>query len=184
MNKKLKSEKLKWFNDTAKLKDLIPYEDNPRILTDKQRADLRKSLEKFDLAEVPAIDTDDTIIAGHMRIDILKELNGTDYEIDIRRPNRPLTKKEREEYLIRSNKNTGEWDFGKIQNFDMGELEEWGFGKEELVLKMDTPALDPESEPTEESNKYKIEVKFTTEMDMMDLYDDLISKGYLAKIVK
>ena len=130
MNKKLKSEKLKWFNDTAKLKDLIPCEDNPRILTEKQRKDLTKSLEKFDLAEVPVIDVDNKIVAGHMRIDILKELYGGDHEIDIRRPNRPLTEKEYTEYLIRSNKNTGEWDFGKLNDdskFDLGELKEWGF---------------------------------------------------------
>jgi hypothetical protein len=32
--------------------------------------------------------------------------------------------------------------------------------------------------------KYKLEVTFSNDMDLQDLYDDLISKGYLARIVK
>jgi len=118
--------KIMWHTEKRKISDLIPTEGNPRRLTDKQYKDLKKSLNKFDLAEIPAINQDNSILAGHMRLKILAELKG-DHEIDVRVPNRPLTKKEAEEYLIRSNKNTGEWDMDALSNFDVEDLVEWGF---------------------------------------------------------
>jgi hypothetical protein len=63
-----------------------------------------------------------------MRIAILIELGRGDELIDVRVPNRQLGKKEADEYLLRSNKNTGEWDIdilGKSFNFDF--LKEIGF---------------------------------------------------------
>ena len=128
-------EKLEWFNDKIKLKDLKGYQHNPRTLNEKQYEELKASLEKFNLAEVPAIDQDNTIVAGHQRIRVLIDLHGPDYEIDIRRPNRKLTEKEFEEYLVRSNKNTGSWDFEILANqFETEDLIEWGFKEGELDI--------------------------------------------------
>lgn len=120
--------KIRWTTQNRKIKDLIPTEHNPRRLTDKQYKHLRDSLEKFHLAEIPAINTDNTILAGHMRLKVLQQLEGDEFEIDVRVPNRKLNKKEADEYLVRSNKNTGEWDDDILANaFDMDDLEEWGF---------------------------------------------------------
>ena len=124
--------KLKWHTEQRKIKDLVPYEYNPRQMTDKQAKDLTKSLEKFDLAEIPAIDTDNTIIAGHMRMKIMLALGRGEEEIDVRIPNRKLTQEEFDEYNIRSNKNTGEWDFDMLANFDEEMLKETGFSSDEL----------------------------------------------------
>ena len=121
-------EKLEWKNDREKLKNLIPYEHNPRTLSADQYEQLKRSLEKFDLAEIPAIDADNKIVAGHQRIKILIEQRGPEAEIDIRRASRKLTEKEYEEYLIRSNKNTGDWDFDILANsFEIEDLKDWGF---------------------------------------------------------
>lgn len=129
------TKKIKWHNEKRKLKDLTPFEHNPRQLTEKQYSELKKSLEKFDLAEIPAINTDNKICAGHQRLKILLELYGKDHEIDVRVPNRKLTQKEFEEYNIRSNKNTGEWDFDILaNNFAIPDLLDWGWGKQELGM--------------------------------------------------
>ena len=126
---------MKWHNETRRLAQLIPFDYNPRQLTEKQYADLKASLTKFDLAEIPAINTDNTIIAGHQRIRIFAELHGMDYEIDVRVPDKKLGKKDLEEYLIRSNLNTGEWDFDQLANyFDNEDLMSWGFSEEELQV--------------------------------------------------
>ena len=68
-------DKLVWHNEKRKIDDLIPFEGNPRQMTEKQASDLKKSLEKFNLVEIPAIDTDNKIIAGHQRLKILQVLN-------------------------------------------------------------------------------------------------------------
>lgn len=127
-------KEIKWTTEKRKISELIPTENNPRTLTEKKKKDLEKSIKKFDLAEIPAINTNNKILAGHMRLKVLQELKG-DIEIDVRVPNRELTEKEAQEYLVRSNKNTGEWDFDMLANeFEIDELTEWGFMDFELGI--------------------------------------------------
>lgn len=119
---------MKWTTQKRKLKDLMIYEKNPRILTPKQKDEIRKSLTKFDLVEIPAINSDNTIIAGHQRIMILKELHGEDYEIEVRVPDKLLNEKEFKEYLLRSNRNKAEWDWAMLDtDFTTDILLESGF---------------------------------------------------------
>jgi hypothetical protein len=128
------NKKLEWRNEKRKISELIPFEKNARQLSEKQYNDLKKSLERFNLAEIPAINLDNKICAGHQRLKILADLYGKDFEIDVRIPNRKLTDKEFEEYNIRSNKNTGAWDFDLlVNNFELNELIDFGFEEEELT---------------------------------------------------
>ena len=84
-------EKLHWKTEVRKLSDLIPVSYNPRSLSAKQAKDLKKSLLKFSLAEIPVINLDNTILAGHQRCKILAQIENKDFEIDVRVPNRQLT---------------------------------------------------------------------------------------------
>lgn len=121
-----------------KLSELIPADYNPRIMTEKQNEDLKKSLTKFGLAEIPVINHNKVIIAGHQRIRLMADLYGLDYVIDVRIPNRQLTIKEEKEYNIRSNKNVGSWDWDKLgQNFETESLIDWGFEPYEVDDKSD-----------------------------------------------
>jgi hypothetical protein len=126
-------DKLLWHTEKRKINDLIPYEGNPRKMTEEQADQLRKSLEKFDLVEIPAIDLDNKIIAGHQRLKIMQLLGRSDEEVDVRIPNRKLTDEEFREYNLRSNKNLGEWDWDMLANYDEELLLEVGFMKEELI---------------------------------------------------
>lgn len=138
---------MKWHTEQRRISELIPYDNNPRRLTDKQKSDLEKSLRKFDLAEIPAINTDNIILAGHMRLRILSELGRSGETIDVRVPDRTLTENEVQEYNIRSNKNTGEWDMDVLANaFDVDELKEWGFDDKSLGVSAPIPQKD-QNEP-------------------------------------
>lgn len=101
---------LEWSTEKRKVSDLIPYEYNPRKLSNDKKEKLKASLERFNLAEIPAINTDNKIIAGHQRIVVLLELGRGDDFIDVRVPNRTLTEEEFKTYNISSNVSTGEWD--------------------------------------------------------------------------
>ena len=125
-------KKLKWHTEKRVVKDLIPFEKNPRKITDKQKDDLKRSLEKFGLVEIPAIDVDNKIIAGHQRIKILQLLGRDKEKIDVRVPNRKLTEEEFREYNLRSNRNVAEWDYDLLSEFDHDLLENIGFNEEEL----------------------------------------------------
>jgi hypothetical protein len=113
---KEKTNKLSWHTEQRTVSDLIPNSENPRKMSEKQAEELKKSLEKFNLAEIPAINTDNKIVAGHMRVATLQLLGRGDEVIDVRVPNRKLTDKEYREYLLRSNQNRGDWDWDILAN--------------------------------------------------------------------
>ena len=130
-------DKLTWLTEQRKIRDLTPAEYNPRQMTEAQAKELRKSLEKFNLVEIPAVDTDGTILAGHQRLAMLTQMGRGDELIDVRVPNRKLTEAEAQEYNLRSNKNTGEWDMDKLFAMPEGLLEEVGFSNKEIQKLVD-----------------------------------------------
>jgi len=125
-------KKIFWKTEKRIINDLLPFEGNARKMDEKQASDLKKSLEKFNLVEIPVINVDNTILAGHQRLKILQLLNRGNEEIDVRVPNRLLTPEEAKEYNLRSNKNTGSWDFDLLANFDEELLKTVGWEGEEL----------------------------------------------------
>lgn len=125
-------ENLQWHNEKRKVKELIPWDKNPRKLNAEQKEALEKSLQKFNLVEIPAINTDNKIIAGHQRTYLMMLQGKGEEEIDVRVPNRTLTDDEFKEYNLRSNKNTGEWDWDILKNFEKELLLEVGFAENEI----------------------------------------------------
>lgn len=130
----MKNTKLVWTTVQRKVKDLLPFKNNPRRMSEKQIADLTKSLKKFDLVEIPAIDTDGKILAGHQRVAVLQLLGRGEEMIDVRIPSRPLTKSEYEQYLLISNKVHGDWDYEMLADyFDIDTLADSGFDQSEIT---------------------------------------------------
>src|SRR3989344_1873646 len=121
-----------WHTEKRKVKDLVPYEKNPRKLSDEQAEKLKESLSKFNLVEIPAVDTTNKILAGHQRVKIMLLLGRGEEEIDIRVPNRELTEEEFKEYNLRSNIEAGTWNFELLSDLDESLLSEVGFSSEEL----------------------------------------------------
>lgn len=132
--------KLEWITQRRRVDDLLPYSKNPRTISKKQMNDLKKSLRKFNLVELPAIDLDGKIIAGHQRIHALQLLGRGQEDIEVRVPNRKLTQEEYEQYLITSNAVTGDWDFEKLKSFDLGLLLDIGFDQNDLAKFWDKDA--------------------------------------------
>jgi len=128
-----------WHNEKRAIRDLIPYEVNPRQITNKQAKDLKASLAKFGIADPLIINTDNMIIGGHQRKKILETLLGydPDYQIDVRVPDRELSIDEARELNVRLNKNVADWDFDILaNNFELDDLLDWGFDKQELDLDL------------------------------------------------
>lgn len=126
---------LVWHNEKRKVKDLVPYEFNPRKLSEEKKQLLINSIEKYNLAEVPAINTDNVIIAGHQRIKVLMEIGRGEEEIDVRVPNRLLTEVEFKEYNITSNIPVGFWDVDVLEeHFKDVNLEDLGLFMSEVFI--------------------------------------------------
>ena len=132
------AKKITWQLKTYKLADLTDYFKNPRHITETEFKQLKKSLDTFGLIDKPIINADaaNTIIGGHQRKHVLEANGETECECWV--PDRELTEREVEELNIRLNKNTGSWDFDVLANeFDLGELLDWGFSEKELGIHPD-----------------------------------------------
>ena len=129
----MKSTKtLSWTTEKRKVCDLVEYQGNPRIISDRQMEILQNSLKKFSLAEIPAVNLDNKVLAGNQRIKALALMGKLDEEIDVRIPSRKLTKKEAEEYLLLSNRSGGEWNWEALQEFPPDLLLDLGFDDNDI----------------------------------------------------
>jgi len=111
----------------AKIDDLLPSEENPRKIGRKGFESLKKSLQEFpemkQLREI-VVDEDLKILAGHQRIYALKDLG---YEDVFVKQVFGLSKKQKREFMIKDNTNSGDWDDDILANqWDMDEVKDWG----------------------------------------------------------
>jgi len=98
--------------EAIELYKLHPTEWNPRKISDKERADLKKSLEKFGCIEPLVIRSEDmTIVGGHQRYTAALELGWTEMPcVKIS----GLSDDEAKLLNIGLNKIHGEWDIDKL----------------------------------------------------------------------
>jgi len=142
---------MEWQLEKRKLAELKPYEHNPRNITDKGKDNLKKSIDKFGLAEPIVINRDNTIIGGHARFFVLQERGDSECECYV--PDRELSEEECKELNVRLNKNiAGEWDWDILANeFEIKDLEEWGFDDKDLSINMpDEEIVEDEAPEIEE----------------------------------
>ncbi len=155
-------QKLEWRTERRKVKDLVPYKNNPRTLSATQLEGLKRSLKKFNLAELPAINTDGTLVAGNQRVLALSLLGRGDEEIEVRVPNRSLTEAEFRDYLLTSNRSGGSWDFEKLaQEFNLEELLTAGFDSIDL-----SNIFDDNLEVTDDEISLEKELKLAEKTDI------------------
>lgn len=158
---------LSWTTEQRAISDLTEHPNNPRWLSDDQHKQLTDSLQKFGLVEIPAINTDGMILAGHQRIRILKEQGQAAGTIEVRVPSRLLTPEEVDEYLIRSNKNTGSWDWDKLADaFETNDLIDWGFNEDEIFGETGD---DPHATSEGQEDDYEIPEEIETDIEPGDL---------------
>ena len=147
-------------------------------MTEKQVRDLTASIKKFNFVEIPVINTNNKIISGHQRLKIMALLGRGQEVIDVRVPNRELTKKETDEYMVRSNKNTAGWDFDILANvFTTEELQEYGFTTWDLGLGGE----DPQGEDEVVAQTYKVEIELSNAEEQDKVFDELAERGLNCK---
>ena len=144
---------LEWHTEKLKVKDLVPCNYNPRKITPERLEKLKNSLEKYNLAEIPAVNTNKVIIAGHQRVKVLMDLGRGDDLIDVRLPNRTLTDQEFKEYNVVSNISVGYWDVDILEEcFADVDLLELGLDVNSIELPSDILPDDLKQEEEKETD--------------------------------
>ena len=149
---------MNWTNTTVQLKDLKPWDLNPRQSTKKQAKRILESFDKFGQVQVIAIGPNNEVYDGHQRLSALLTIHGPEYKVDARRCDRELTDAERQSLVITLHAGAkGEWDWDMLANWDIAALMDDGMDTDFLKeLKSDTKAMEmlfkanqPETEDVE-----------------------------------
>jgi hypothetical protein len=157
------------------IKDLKPATYNPRQISTKQYNDLKESIKKFGLVDPIIVNKNNTVIGGHQRLKICKELKHIEIDCVVL----DLSKEEERELNIRLNKNTGDFDMDILANeFDIDELVDWGFKHIDLDINIDkldeNPYTDKIEAPKYEPKNQKPAIK--------ELYDITKTNKLIKKI--
>lgn len=109
------------------LNDLTLSEKNPRTISKKDFAVLKKSIKDFpSMLEVREIvvDENNRVLGGHQRIKALQAQGKTKVKV---KKVTGWTDEEKDEFMIKDNIANGDWDNDKLANeWDKNKLEEWG----------------------------------------------------------
>jgi DNA modification methylase len=145
-------------------------EYNPRKISADQMAELKKSLDRFDIVDPIIVNgapnRKDIVIGGHMRLRGAKELGFK--EVPIVYVNIPDLEKEKE-LNLRLNKNTGEFDWNLLAAFDETFLSDVGFSSEEIDTIFEIEDTPEEFDLQKELAKLKIDKITVQEGDVYDL---------------
>lgn len=148
-------KKIIWRNELRQISDLAPASYNPRKLSESQAKQLTDSILRFDLADPVIINSNNTIIGGHQRLKILREMGVK--EVAVRIPDRELTEAEERELNLRLNKNLGDWDFDLLAGFDKDLLADVGFESSDLDKIFPVTADEKDDEiPETEKNQFGV----------------------------
>lgn len=169
---------IKWFIEKRKIDELKGYNKNPRKFTDKGLKDLKKSLENCGDANIITINKDNTVLGGHARLTVMKQLGYK--EVDVKVPDRLLNDKECQEIVIRLNANTaGEWDFEKLEtDFDTEELEDWG-----LDVDFNVEPTEPKDISDELKESYEVVCECNSEAEQEELFNKLVNEGIKCRLL-
>jgi hypothetical protein len=133
------NEPLVWHVEQIAWCEMIRFEFNPRKMSAVMKQKLRESYQKFGNVELPVLDFDNMIIAGHQRHDV-KLMDGCGEELtSVVKPNRKLTELEYKEYNVISNALKGDF-VGEILAEHFSEVEnlaDYGLQLDELDALME-----------------------------------------------
>ena len=147
-------------SETAKLADIKPNPNNPRLIKDDKFEKLVKSIKEFpEMLELRPIVVNDEMIVlgGNMRLKACKEAGLKQVPI-IKASS--LTPEQQKEFIIKDNVGFGEWDWQAIQA-DWPEAEEWGLDIPDKFKVL----------PEAGEDDYEIPEDVTTDIVLGDLFD-------------
>ena len=155
-------EKLEWKTVQRRVGDLIPNPENYKKLSETKKKKLIASLEKFGLVDIPVIDYDEVLLSGHQRLVCLIVMEKENDVIDVRYPNRKLTKEELKEYTLIANQQYGDVDFDLLDSFlaDVDiDLDSIGIDMTSFNHTMETASSQIVNEPKEKREPETKELK-------------------------
>jgi hypothetical protein len=162
-------EPLKWHTEQVRWVDMIPYKKNARKIKISNSQNLGNSIDKFDIVDIPTLDSDNIIIGGHQRCTKMISLGRGEELTDVRKPNRKLSEVEFKELnlVLNSAEYQGEFDLLMLrENFSEFDLEK--------QLGIDLTVLDKDIEEASTAGQKIGEPEYPIVAKMSETYNCFI----------
>lgn len=146
-----------WQVKNIKVKDLFPNKKNPRKISKENLKKLKSKIERLGFHNPVKVDEKMNLLGGNQRVKALLEMGAAELEIPVMIPNRPLTKKEKDEIIITDNVSDGEWDWNILKDeWNMEELKDWGLEWDLLDDELEEIEIIEDEVPEEISTRCKL----------------------------
>ena len=178
--------------------EIKPYERNARIHSSKQIKQIMEAIKAFGFTNPLLIDDEKNLIAGHGRLEAVKQLNIIDFK-DKPIKELPaiiitgLSEADKKALIIADNKiaENASWDYDLLQaefqeleaiNYD---LDLMGFDNLDEILgaDIDVEQETKEIKEVEINKKYELLIKCKDEKELEKVYNENIEKGYECSIL-
>ena len=177
------TERRKYMNiQTINIKDLKPYEKNPRHNDDAVKY-VAESIKQFGVKVPLVIDKDNVIVCGHTRYKACKKLGITEIPCVIADD---LTEEQIKAFRLADNKTSefAEWDYSLLDeelsdiiDLDMGDF---GFGDDDEEEEKEIER-DDLSDSVKET--FEVIIECTDEMQQEAVYTKLTSEGMKCRVL-
>lgn len=170
-----------------KISDLKPHPYNENKHPERQINALAKIIAKNgQRSPIVVSKLSGMIVKGHGRYEAIKMLGWESCAVDFQEYNSELDELNDRvaDNEIAKYSEFAEGEFlSNLQNMnvDLSEVDFSEFGMLDFNIPTIDSSLDDCTTSIEETEKYILQVELPNEMELRDLYDDLISKGYLVK---
>ena len=178
--------------------EIKPYERNARIHSSKQIKQIMEAIKTFGFTNPLLIDDENNLIAGHGRLEAVKQLNIIDFK-DNPLKELPaivisgLSEADKKALIIADNKiaENASWDYDLLQaefqeleaiNYD---LDLMGFDNLDEILgtDIDVEQETKEIKEVEINQKYELLIKCKDEKELEQAYNENVEKGYECKVL-
>ena len=160
--------------ETIKVSEIVPNENNPRIIKEDKFQRLVESIKTFpEMLHVRplVIDENNVVLGGNMRLKACIEAGLKDLPV-IRCTN--WSEERKTEFIIKDNVGFGEWDWNILANeWDVHPLVDWGLDVWQPEKEIDLNEFF-EGTPSEPEVKHKILLEYSEE-DFLIINDKLNS---------
>jgi hypothetical protein len=162
------------FNMKIKIEDIKEAKYNPRKITDRELAGLKKSLEKFGQVVNFIVNKDMTLISGHQRLKAMRELGFTEVEAKVIDVDKKTEKKLN--VLMNSGSITGEFDYEKL-----ADLKQFVEGEDFVELNLEDLFSaadffeDDNSKPKKDENGWHT-LKLILNDDDLQIFNEAVTK--------
>jgi hypothetical protein len=169
------------------ISELTPAKYNPRKdlqPTDPEYQRIKRSIEEFGYVDPVIINSDNTVIGGHQRLKVLKELGHA--QIDV--VEIYLPKNEEKALNVALNKISGAWDMDRLMTLlselkTEGMLGLTGFDEKEFGnLKADLEKTDDTNEVKPKS-AFEVIIECPNETEQEQIYNELVEAGYKCRVL-